>query len=75
LIEPQVFGDERGYFMGSCREVDFKQSVADVRFVQDNQSKSRQGIVRRLFYQLKHPRESWSNAFPAVFLMSWWISG
>ena len=52
-----------------------KQSVADVRFVQDNQSKSRQGIVRRLFYQLKHPRESWSNAFPAVFLMSWWISG
>ncbi len=54
LIEPQVFGDERGFFMETWREDEFKSSVADVSFVQDNHSKSSKGILRGLHYQIKH---------------------
>ena len=54
LIEPQVFGDERGFFMETWREDEFKSSVADFSFVQDNHSKSSKGILRGLHYQIKH---------------------
>ncbi|WP_133468402.1 dTDP-4-dehydrorhamnose 3,5-epimerase [Paraglaciecola marina] len=54
IIEPKVFGDERGFFMETFRQDWFKQHVADVDFVQDNHSKSKQGILRGLHYQLKH---------------------
>lgn len=52
IIEPRVFGDERGYFYESfsCRE--FEQQVCNTQFVQDNQSKSKYGVIRGLHYQL-----------------------
>ena len=53
LMEPQVFGDHRGFFMETWREDDFRNHVADVHFVQDNHSKSTQGILRGLHYQIR----------------------
>lgn len=51
IIEPRVFGDSRGYFFESFSERDFKRKVADVDFVQDNESKSSYGVVRGLHFQ------------------------
>jgi dTDP-4-dehydrorhamnose 3,5-epimerase len=53
IIEPTVFGDERGFFMETFRDDWFKQNVANVEFVQDNHSKSKHGILRGLHYQLE----------------------
>jgi dTDP-4-dehydrorhamnose 3,5-epimerase len=53
LIEPQVFEDSRGFFFESFREDVFKKETSlDVSFVQDNHSKSSQGVLRGLHYQL-----------------------
>jgi len=54
IIEPAVFGDERGFFMETFRNDWFRQNVANVEFVQDNHSKSKNGILRGLHYQLEH---------------------
>ena len=51
ILEPRVFGDERGYFFESWSERDFEAAVGPVRFVQDNESKSRYGVVRGLHFQ------------------------
>lgn len=52
IIEPLVFGDERGYFFECFREDDFKANVADVDFVQDNESWSaHRGVLRGLHFQ------------------------
>ena len=51
VIEPKVFGDERGYFMETYHEQDFAKAGIDCRFVQDNQSKSRMGVLRGLHFQ------------------------
>ena len=51
IIEPEVFGDSRGYFMESFSQRAFEREVAPVRFVQDNRSYSRYGVVRGLHYQ------------------------
>ena len=51
IIEPKVFGDTRGFFMETFREDWFRKEVANVNFVQDNHSKSTQGILRGLHYQ------------------------
>ena len=51
IIEPAVFGDERGFFMETWQEQKFNELVCERRFVQDNHSKSRQGILRGLHYQ------------------------
>lgn len=51
IIEPCVFGDSRGYFFESFSERNFKEQVADVDFVQDNESKSCYGVVRGLHFQ------------------------
>lgn len=56
LFEPAVFGDERGYFLETFRESHFKERGIDLSFVQDNQSKSGQAILRGLHYQLKFPQ-------------------
>ena len=53
LIEPYVFEDSRGFFFESFREDVFKEdTLLDVSFVQDNHSKSSQGVLRGLHYQL-----------------------
>lgn len=51
IIEPRVFGDSRGYFFESYSEKDFSENVADVKFVQDNESKSSYGVIRGLHFQ------------------------
>ncbi len=51
IIEPEVFGDERGYFMESWSQERFDAEVRPTCFVQDNQSKSRYGVVRGLHFQ------------------------
>ncbi len=53
LIEPQVFGDHRGFFMETFREDEFNSTIANTHFVQDNHSKSAQGILRGLHYQIE----------------------
>ena len=53
IFEPTVHGDERGYFMETFRESWFQKNGIDVRFVQDNQSRSAQGTLRGLHYQLR----------------------
>lgn len=56
LLEPQVFGDERGCFFETFRERWFKEHLVDLDFVQENQSHSLQGTLRGLHYQLKQPQ-------------------
>ena len=51
IIEPDVFGDARGYFMESWSQQRFNECVREVEFVQDNQSKSCYGVVRGLHFQ------------------------
>lgn len=51
IIEPKIFGDDRGYFFESYNERDFSEKVGKVDFVQDNESKSRYGVVRGLHFQ------------------------
>ena len=54
VFEPKVFGDDRGAFFESFNETRFREATgADVRFVQDNHSISKQGVVRGLHYQLE----------------------
>ncbi len=52
LIEPQVHEDARGFFYESYREDIFRSNGVDVRFVQDNHSKSNKGVLRGLHYQI-----------------------
>jgi dTDP-4-dehydrorhamnose 3,5-epimerase len=56
IIEPALFGDERGFFMETYREERFAQMGIGVRFVQDNHSGSRQGVLRGLHYQVVQPQ-------------------
>ena len=51
IIEPKVFGDERGYFFESWSQKDFDEQVRPIRFVQDNESRSRYGVLRGLHFQ------------------------
>ena len=51
IIEPDVFGDSRGYFFESYSQKKFDELVRPVRFVQDNESKSKYGVLRGLHFQ------------------------
>lgn len=51
IIEPKVFGDERGYFFESWSQKDFDEQVCPIKFVQDNESKSCYGVLRGLHFQ------------------------
>tara|TARA_R110001583_G_scaffold107898_1_gene256607 strand:- start:17722 stop:18273 length:552 start_codon:yes stop_codon:yes gene_type:complete len=56
IIEPAVFGDERGFFMETWNQKEFEEKVTGKKtlFVQDNHSKSKQGILRGLHYQTEN---------------------
>ncbi|MBM7869836.1 dTDP-4-dehydrorhamnose 3,5-epimerase [Clostridium pascui] len=54
IIEPKVFGDHRGYFMETYNYEDFKEAGLDMVFVQDNQSKSRKGVLRGMHFQTQY---------------------
>jgi len=52
ILEPQIFGDHRGYFFESFSQREFAEKVCETVFVQDNESKSSYGVLRGLHYQL-----------------------
>ena len=54
LVTPEVFGDDRGFFMETYRADQFASVGIKVDFVQDNHSGSQQGVLRGLHYQVKH---------------------
>ena len=54
LVEPRVFGDERGYFYESYNRRALTRSGLDAEFVQDNHSRSARGVLRGLHYQIEH---------------------
>ncbi len=56
VIEPSVFGDERGYFMETYNQNDMKEAGLSMAFVQDNQSMSVKGVLRGLHYQKQYPQ-------------------
>lgn len=53
ILEPSVFGDDRGYFMETYNEEEFHQVGLNMKFVQDNESKSSKGVLRGLHFQRK----------------------
>ncbi|MDE7061138.1 MAG: dTDP-4-dehydrorhamnose 3,5-epimerase [Lachnospiraceae bacterium] len=56
VIEPEVREDERGYFIETYNFRDMKEKGLDMVFVQDNQSKSKKGVLRGLHFQIEHPQ-------------------
>ncbi|MCP1645191.1 dTDP-4-dehydrorhamnose 3,5-epimerase [Pseudomonas citronellolis] len=57
LIEPKVFGDDRGFFFESFNHQQFEEAIGrPVKFVQDNHSRSSKGVLRGLHYQLQNPQ-------------------
>lgn len=56
LIKPQVFGDERGYFVETWQKERYEAAGINLPFVQDNHSKSTKGILRGLHFQKQHPQ-------------------
>ena len=57
IITPTVFGDHRGYFMETYNKEDYVAAGIEVEFVQDNQSASKQGVLRGLHYQTKYAQD------------------
>ena len=56
ILRPEVFGDDRGFFMETFRDNEFRDTVADAAFVQDNHSRSGKGVLRGLHYQIRQPQ-------------------
>ncbi|MFK7857357.1 MAG: dTDP-4-dehydrorhamnose 3,5-epimerase family protein, partial [Granulosicoccus sp.] len=56
IIEPRVFGDERGFFLESWNQQMFADNGLPSQFVQDNHSRSQQGVLRGLHYQIRNPQ-------------------
>ena len=57
VIEPTVFGDNRGYFMETYSEREFAEVGLTMKFVQDNQSSSKKGVLRGLHFQINYPQD------------------
>ena len=66
IFEPEVLGDSRGYFMETWRANLFADAGVDLPFVQDNQSSSRQGVLRGLHYQLRKPQGKLVRVFSGL---------
>jgi dTDP-4-dehydrorhamnose 3,5-epimerase len=57
ILEPKVFGDERGFFLESYNKRSFNEAIGlDAEFVQDNHSSSKRGVLRGLHYQVRQPQ-------------------
>lgn len=56
IIDVKTYGDNRGYFMETYKESDFRAAGLDYSFVQDNQSSSRKGVLRGLHFQKTYPQ-------------------
>lgn len=56
IIEPKLYGDNRGYFMETYKEESFKEAGLNYIFVQDNESRSKKGVLRGLHFQKTYPQ-------------------
>ena len=56
VIEPTIYGDSRGHFMETYNEKEFNEAGITAKFVQDNESRSKRGVLRGLHFQKKHPQ-------------------
>ena len=56
LIEPDIFGDDRGFFMETWSQASFLDAGIDIQFIQDNFSRSNKGVLRGLHYQIQNPQ-------------------
>ena len=56
LVKPDVFGDDRGFFLETWQAIKFRDGGVEESFVQDNHSRSEQGVLRGLHYQLNRPQ-------------------
>jgi len=56
LLEPRVFGDQRGFFLETFQQQRYQDAGITLPFVQDNHSRSSKGVLRGLHFQLKHPQ-------------------
>ncbi len=56
VVEPKVFGDDRGFFMETYNKKAFEEAGYTMEFVQDNHSKSRRGVLRGLHFQINNPQ-------------------
>ncbi len=76
ILEPKVFGDERGFFMESFNQRVFDEAVGHhVEFVQDNHSRSTKGVLRGLHYQLQQPQGKLVRVTRGGACSTWqWIS-
>ncbi|MBR0163222.1 MAG: dTDP-4-dehydrorhamnose 3,5-epimerase [Lachnospiraceae bacterium] len=63
IITPEVFGDARGYFFEIYHETQFHEAGIDMRFVQDNESASKGGVLRGLHFQKEHPQDKIVRVF------------
>jgi len=71
IVEPKVFGDERGWFMESFNAQDFASATGlNIEFVQDNHSFSRQSTLRGMHYQLEHTQAKLVRVISGSVLMS-----
>ena len=72
IIEPTVFGDNRGYFLESYNKKEFEKAIGEISFVQDNESKSSKGVLRGLHFQERstpwHRKHNFSVATSGVGL-------
>ena len=57
VIEPEMFGDERGWFMEAWHKEDYEEAGIECAFVQDNRSYSRNGVLRGLHFQREYPQD------------------
>ena len=56
LIHPQIFGDERGFFLESYSYRDYEKNGINTKFIQDNHSKSNKGVLRGMHFQKRNPQ-------------------
>jgi dTDP-4-dehydrorhamnose 3,5-epimerase len=56
ILEPQLFGDDRGFFMESWNQQKFEKAGLPTQFVQDNHSRSSQGVLRGMHFQIRQPQ-------------------
>ncbi len=56
IVEPKVFGDDRGFFMETYNKKEFEEAGYTMEFVQDNHSKSKKGVLRGLHFQINKPQ-------------------
>jgi len=68
IIEPDIFADDRGYFFESYNQKKYEENGIPEIFIQDNQSRSKQNVIRGLHYQIEEMlRENWCELCPGRF--------